>query len=104
MAEQLDVLILVQAGCHFCRDAQAMLDRLAGEYPLRIRTLDMSTPEGERIALEAGLLFPPGILVQGRPLCYGRPSEGKLRRAIEQCLAEDPTQGSTAGRDQAGRH
>lgn len=91
MAEKLDVLILVQADCHFCRDAQALLDRLAGEYPLRIRTLDMRTPEGERMALQAGLLFPPGILLNGRPLCYGRPSEGKLRRAIGQLLSEDPT-------------
>jgi hypothetical protein len=93
MGEKLDVLILVRAGCHFCRDAQALLDRLAGEYPLCIRTLDMTTAEGERIALEADLLFPPGILLQGRPFCYGRPSEGKLRRGIEQLLSEDPAQG-----------
>jgi hypothetical protein len=78
MGEKLDVLILVRAGCHFCRDAQAMLDGLADEYPLGIRTLDMTTPEGERIALQARLLFPPGILLQGRPFSYGRPSEGKL--------------------------
>lgn len=91
MAAELDVLILVQAGCHFCHDAQALLDRLAGEYPLRIHTLDMGTPEGEKTALESGLLFPPGILLQGRPFCYGRPSEGKLRLAIEQLMSENPT-------------
>ena len=89
IAVELDVLVLVQDGCHFCHDAQALLDRLAGEYPLRIHTLDMGTPEGEKIAIQSGLLFPPGILLQGRPLCYGRPSEGKLRRAIEKLLLED---------------
>jgi glutaredoxin len=101
MAEKLDVLILVQEGCHFCEDAQALLDRLGGEYPLRVRTMDMTTPEGERIALRAGLLFPPGILLQGRPVCYGRPSEGKLRRAIDHLLSEEPALGPTARRERA---
>jgi hypothetical protein len=90
MAVELDVLVLVQDGCHFCRDAQALLGSLAGEYPLRIHTLDIGTPEGETIAIQSGLLFPPGILLQGRPLCYGRPSEGKLRRAFEKILSGDP--------------
>ena len=92
MAENIDVLVLVQHGCHFCRDAELLLARLANEYPLQVRTLSIRTPEGERVALEAGLLFPPGILLQGKPLCYGRPSEGKLRRGIEQLLAEDPSE------------
>ena len=94
MAENLDVTILVQEGCHFCNDAEALLERLAHEYPLRIQTLDMGTPEGETMALQAGLLFPPGIILQGHPLCYGRPSEGKLRRSFERLLSEDPTPGS----------
>jgi len=52
----------------------------------------MRTPKGEWFALKAGVLFPPGILLQGRPLCNGRPSEGKLRRGIERLLAEDSTE------------
>ena len=92
MAEDIDVLILVQENCHFSRDAKALLARLAREYPLRIRTLDMRTPQGEWFALEARVLFPPGILLQGIPLCSGRPSEGKLRRGIERLLAEDSTE------------
>ena len=87
---QLKVLILIQDGCHFCHDAQALLGRLAGEYPLRVDTIDIGTAEGEKIALQSGLLFPPGILLQGRPHSYGRPSEGKLRKAIELLLSEDP--------------
>lgn len=91
MAAELNVLILIQDGCHFCHDAQALLYRFAGEYPLRIETLDMGTIEGEKVALQSGLLFPPGILLNGTPFCYGRPSEGKLRRAIEQLVSEDST-------------
>lgn len=97
MADEIDILILVQEGCHFCRDAQAMLGRLAREYPLSVHTLDMRMAEGERVALQAGLLFPPGILLQGRPFCYGRPSEGKLRRGIERLLSEDPTEVALRG-------
>ena len=88
MGEMLDVLLLTREGCHFCRDAEALLGRLGADYPLRVRIMDMASAEGERIALDAGLIFPPGIVLEGRPLGYGRPSEGKFRRAVEQLLAQ----------------
>jgi len=53
MAAELNVLILVQDGCHFCHDALALLNRLAGEYPLRVDTLDIGTAEGEKMAFHA---------------------------------------------------
>jgi thiol-disulfide isomerase/thioredoxin len=78
-----DVLILTQADCGFCHAAEEIFSRLATEYPLRITTLDINTPEGQAIAMRHGLLFPPGILINGDAFSYGRPSERKLRRTLE---------------------
>jgi hypothetical protein len=46
-------------------------------------TLDMASPEGQRLAMQGGLLFPPGILIDGKPFSYGRLSERKLRRELD---------------------
>ena len=35
------------------------------------------------MARAAGIMFPPGILIDGEPFSYGRPSERKLRRALQ---------------------
>ncbi len=79
--------MLTQEPCSFCDQAKTILARLATEYPISVRLIDLNTPEGERMALAAGVMFPPGILVDGEPFSYGRPSERKLRRALNARLA-----------------
>jgi glutaredoxin len=82
----LQVTLLTQEACGFCADAKALLSRLAGEYPIQVTELDMRSQEGERLALAAGIMFPPGILVGGRAFGYGRPSERRLRRELARRL------------------
>ena len=79
--------MLTQEACAFCDQAERILGRLAEEYPIHVRAVDVNTPEGERMALAAGVMFPPGILLDGEPFSYGRPSERKLRRALQARLA-----------------
>ena len=40
----------------------------------------------QRLATQGGLLFPPGILIDGEPFSYGRLSERKLRRELDRLL------------------
>src|SRR6266487_5333309 len=82
----MHVLILTQEHCGFCEQAKEVLDRLSAEYELTFSTLDLATPEGQTLAMRGGVLFPPGIYLDGEPFSYGRPSERKLRRAIERRL------------------
>ena len=84
----LEVLILTQQGCRSCDTAKTLLERLAREYPLAVSTLAIDSPEGQTLAQQGGILFPPGIFIDGAPLSYGRPSEGRLRREIESRLAK----------------
>ncbi len=77
-----EVLLLTQANCASCEQAKGVLDRMAEEYPLSVVMRDLSSPEGRADAAGAGVLFPPGVLLDGEPFSYGRLSERKLRREL----------------------
>lgn len=55
-----------------------MLDRISAEYNFSVSIIDRNTPEGQEIALQAGVLFPPSIKIPGKPFSYGRPFEKSL--------------------------
>jgi len=82
----MNVRLLTQEHCGFCAQAKETLDRLVVEYGLSVSTLDLGSPEGEALAVRGGLLFPPGIFLDGELFSYGRLSERKLRREIERRL------------------
>ncbi len=82
----MNVLLLTQKQCAFCEQAKELLDRLSVEYRFSVSTLDLASPEGEALAVRSGVLFPPGIFLDGEPFSYGRPSERKLRRELERRL------------------
>lgn len=79
----IHVLVLTQNQCGFCEQAQDLLQLLAREYELKITTLDIGSEAGQALAVQGGILFPPGIFLDGQPFSYGRQSEMKLRRALK---------------------
>src|SRR5207245_1744359 len=74
----VDVQLITQDGCAFCDDAKELLDRLSAEYGFSVRVLELDTPPGQMLAERGGIMFPPGILIEGEPISYGRPSERRL--------------------------
>ncbi|MGH2945805.1 MAG: glutaredoxin family protein [Solirubrobacteraceae bacterium] len=87
MPDAVAVTLLTEPACGYCEDAKAILARLSAELPLRIAYQDLGSQEGQRLARDAGILLPPGILIDGEPFSYGRPSERKLRRELRRRLA-----------------
>ena len=85
----MEVLLLTRDACAFCDRAKEVLDRLSSGYAISVRIVDMDSPEGESLAERGGVMFPPGIFLDGEPFSFGRPSERKLRRALEQRLVRD---------------
>lgn len=83
----MEVTVLSQDNCSYCDQAQEILGRLAAEYPLTVTTVDLAQPEGQALAERAGMFFTPGIFIDGEAFSFGRASEKKLRREIEQRLA-----------------
>ncbi len=79
----MNVLLLTQEQCAFCSQAKEILDRLSKEYGFELATLDLGADEGQALAMRSGIMFPPGILIDGEPFGYGRPSERKLRREFD---------------------
>lgn len=79
----MDIVLLTQDQCAFCEQAKDMLEHLARDYPLAVRIVDIVSHEGQKLAEGGGVLFAPGIFLDGEPFSYGRPSERKLRRELD---------------------
>ncbi|MGW5051424.1 glutaredoxin family protein [Actinokineospora sp. NPDC004072] len=84
LSEQIQITLLTQTSCGFCDQAKQVLNRLTSEYPLQVTEIDLSSDEGQRLAASAGVMFPPGVLIDGEPFSFGRLSERKLRRRLDQ--------------------
>lgn len=76
------VTLLTQPECHLCDHAKTVLDNVAREHPLTVTEIDLQSDAGRRIAEDAGILFAPGVLLDGQPFAYGRLSERKLRKTL----------------------
>ena len=79
----VEMLLLTQARCSFCQQAKEVLARLSTEYAISVAICDVDSPEGQALATRGGILFPPGLFINGEPFSYGRLSERKLRRELE---------------------
>jgi glutaredoxin len=79
----VEVTLLTQADCVLCDHAKQVLDRVGGDHPLNITEISLNSEEGRQLAQDAGVLFAPGLLLNGRPFAHGRLSERKLRRTLD---------------------
>lgn len=76
------VLLLAAPACHYCVEAKRLLARLSEEFVFTIEERSTDDEGGRALALTSGVLFPPGLFVDGVFLQYGRPSERKLRARL----------------------
>lgn len=78
------VTVLTQTNCASCEHAKQVLGRVAAEYPLTVQEIGLDTDPGRELALTHGVIFAPGVLIDGALFSYGRLSERKLRRTLTQ--------------------
>jgi hypothetical protein len=83
MSRRMEVLLLTQDHCGLCEHAKRILERLATKYPLTVTVQELASREGRALAERGGILFPPGVLLDGQPFSHGRLSERKLRRELD---------------------
>lgn len=76
------VTLLTQTECAYCEHAKQVLDRVQQEHPLTIEEIALHTSQGCELASRHGVLFAPGILLDGETFGYGRLSERKLRKTL----------------------
>jgi glutaredoxin len=77
-----EVVLLTKDDCEFCEQAKSVLGRLQPEFGLAVREVALESEEGRRLAAGSAALFPPVLVLDGRPLFYGRLSEKRLRKAL----------------------
>lgn len=77
-----DITILTQSSCPSCERAKEILSQLIPEFTLNVREVGLETDEGRNLALQHGVVFAPGILINGELFSYGRLSENKLRARL----------------------
>lgn len=83
------VTLLTQPDCALCDHAKAVLVRLAAERLVTVREIDLSGSEGRALAVRHGVLFAPGVLLDGHPFSFGRLSEKRLRRQVARIANSD---------------
>lgn len=85
------ILLLTAPGCRYCLDAEQVLAQLATAFEFHLETLSTEDERGRLLALEHGVLFPPGIFLDGELVQYGRPSAGRVRsRLAAACVPRRP--------------
>lgn len=89
MSTPVEITLLTQNACGYCDHAKQVLERVGHDYPMAITEIDLAGPQGRRLAEQAGVLFAPGVLVDGVPFSFGRLSERKLRRALSRRTCAD---------------
>lgn len=83
-----EITLLTQRDCGYCEHARMVLARVGADHPVTVTEIDMTDGEGRALAVRAGVMFAPGLLVNGRPFGYGRISERRLRRTLQRLAAE----------------
>jgi glutaredoxin len=84
------IVVLTQPACGLCDFAKSILARLGEHYRLSVTEISLDTEAGRRLAAQAGMMFAPGVLVDGQPFSYGRLSERKLRRLLDRRTTSSP--------------
>ena len=82
----VSITLLTQQDCSLCDQAKSLLAQLQGAHGLgvtvHIEELALDTDRGRQLAEQAGVLFAPGVLLDGQPFSHGRLSERKLHKAL----------------------
>ncbi len=78
----MTITILTQESCPSCVKAKDTLALIKDDYPVDVVEVPIATYEGQQLALRLGIVFAPGILIDGEFFSYGRLSEKKLRRHL----------------------
>lgn len=74
--------MLTQPDCRFCEHATEVLTRVGQDHRLRVRHVELGSEHGRDLAARHGVLFAPGIVLDGVMFSYGRLSERRLRRHL----------------------
>ena len=77
-----EITLLTQNSCAFCVHAKEVLSRVSKDFAFDIREIRLDTEEGRALAIQSGVMFAPGVFIDGELFSYGRLSEKKLHNHL----------------------
>jgi glutaredoxin len=83
MTDAVNVTLLTQPHCALCDHAKEVLARVGQQYRLHITEIGLGSEDGRRIAQSAGVVFAPGVLIDGQLFSFGRLSHRRLTRDLD---------------------
>ena len=87
--QPIRVVLVTSTGCHFCREADRLLEKLQQTFLLSIERIDLTSVEGATIARRWRVPFPPVLLLEGEYHGHGRISERKLIQALTRLIDQE---------------
>lgn len=87
-ARSTRVTLLTQDACSLCDHAKEVLARVRADHPLEVEEISLTTEHGKELAMRAGVLFAPGVLLDGSPFAFGRLSERRLRKHLREVAGQ----------------
>lgn len=76
------VTVVESDACHFCEDAQRVLEELAARYPLTIDTVSVRTAAGQELMGSHRAALSPLVLLDGDFFSHGRLPRRKLTKVL----------------------
>ncbi len=80
----IEILILTRENCGYCEDALKIIQAYQPAKCFHIQTCSIDSPEGMELVLKNRILFPPGIFINGALFSYGRFSQRKFERFLQE--------------------
>lgn len=85
--EPILITLVTAPGCHYCEDAQRMLESLRERFSLSIDLVPLASETGRSLVVEHRVPFPPLLLIDGSFFGHGRLSQRKLERRLGELRA-----------------
>lgn len=79
------VLLMTSLGCRPCTRVKRILNELQVEMPdLTVEELEFTSPDGSKLAMENGILYPPAVFVNGTLIAKGKIDADKMTATIRE--------------------
>ena len=77
------VLLVTSEGCKPCSRVKRVLRELQFDMPdLVIETVDLASPDGSKLAVENGILYPPAVFIGGKLFGKGKIDADRMVESI----------------------
>jgi len=82
-AQPLRLELYTRPGCHLCDDLKMLCERLAGEFPVQLREVNIEADPDLKARYDQEV---PVLFIEGRKAVKYRTTEGALRRLLRRRL------------------